>query len=113
MLGGLFSAMSLEPEALTACNLLGPQPSEHVMNRRHLYDRFTRLRQVFVILSQPPIPPLLRERPFHHPADGQRLETRLPFRSADHCQPIPALVTTQPTIQVVVVILAVGEDHLQ
>src|SRR5579864_7004960 len=105
--------MSLEPETLTACCPIRTEPTEVVMNTRYLHQGFTRFRQMLIVLTQTPITPQPRKRPFHYPTAPQRHKTLLPRRPTHDPNPVGTMMRPQPAIQRGVVILVVGLHHFQ
>src|SRR5262245_8907742 len=105
--------MPFEAKALTACQPWGSEPAKVMMNPRNLDNGFTRLCCVFVVPTQAAIPPQPGKRPFHHPPALQRDEPFLPRRAAHDHDPVGPVMHTQPTVEVMVVILVVRLHHLQ
>src|ERR1700680_2080751 len=112
-LGSTFRAMSLEPEPLAFCRLVGMKPTEVMMDGRDLDHGFTRLRQVLIVLAQPPVPSQPGERALHDPTTLQGDEPPFSGRTAYHHHPVTPVMHAQPTIQFMIVILVVGLDHFQ
>ena len=78
-----------------------------------ILPRLTRLRQMFIVLAQPPVTSQPGECSLHYPTNGQRLELLLPFWPTDHRQVVGPSMHKQPVVQIIVVILAIAEDYLQ
>src|SRR5262249_5054371 len=105
--------MSLEPETLTMCFHLRPEPLEQMMNGSDADHCCTRLRCVLIVFAQGPVTPLPGIGALHHPTHWQWLEGSCPFRPAHDLQVVGTPGGGQPVIQFVVVVLVVGEDHAQ
>src|ERR1051326_3088903 len=105
--------MSLEAKTLAPWYTLGPQSAKEIMNARYLHHRLTRLRQMFIVLTQTPVSSQPSEGAFHHPTHRQGRKTFLAFRLALHFQPIRSVMYPQPLVQIIVVILVVAEHDFQ
>src|SRR5262249_54442046 len=83
------------------------------MNRRYLDDSLTGLRHVLIVLTQTTIAPQPRKRPFHHPTTPQGNEPPLSRRTTYHPNPVGPMMHTQPTVQLLAVILVIGLHDFQ
>src|SRR5215467_2123218 len=83
------------------------------MNRRYLDDSLTGLRQVLIVLTQTTIASQPGKRPFHHPTTPQGNEPPLSRRTTYHPNPVGPMMHTQPTVQLLAVILVVGLHDFQ
>ena len=83
------------------------------MDRSDFYHCFARLRQMFIILAQPPRATQPSERSLHHPSASQRNES--PFSAGPHYHryPVASLVYAKPSIQFAILIFAVALDRFQ
>jgi hypothetical protein len=88
------------------------QPPQHLADRTDPHPRLARRRVPLVILALPPVPPPPREAPLGHPPLRQEHEPLRPLGALHDLDSEGDLGMFHPFVEVAVVVLPVGIDHL-
>ena len=86
---------------------------KHYLNVTKVKLRGTGGWLAFIIFAVAPGAAMPSVRAFYPPSLGKGSKAACPLRAFLHCEPPPGAVLVQPSLQVMVVILAIAKDHAQ